>query len=123
MRLALCALLVFLALPAKAEWVKYGENDAMSFYLDPDTVRKENNVRRVWEFQDLKKPDDAGALSRRFLWEIDCAENQYRTLAYSAHSEARLEGKLLVLSTDLTSMIPVGPGSNIEAIRNRVCAN
>lgn len=123
MRLLLCALLAFLANPAGAEWVKYGESDFATFYLDPETVRKEGNLRRVWEFQDLKKRDDSGALSLRFQWEIACNENLFRRLAQSAHSESRLEGILLVLSSEPAPMIGIGLGSNIEAIRNRVCAN
>lgn len=123
MRLALSVLLALLAVPASAEWVKYGETDFATFYLDPDTVRKEDNIRSVWEFQDLKNRDNSGALSHRFLWDIECKENMYRERARSAHSERQLEGTLLVLSYVMGPAIAIGGGTNIEAIRNRVCAN
>ena len=123
MRLALCALLALIAPHANAEWVKYGETDFATFYMDPDKIQKEDNIRRVWEFQDLKKRDDSGALSHRFLWEIECKENQYRERAYSAHSEKQLEGTMLVLRYVMGSANAIGGGTNLEVIRNRVCAN
>jgi len=56
MRLILAPLLMALATPAWAEWVKYSQDaDGASYYFDPVTVKKRGHVRRVWEIRDLRK--------------------------------------------------------------------
>jgi hypothetical protein len=49
------ALIIFLiALPVRAEWVKYGEDEFAIYYLDPSTIRKKGQRARVWEISDYK---------------------------------------------------------------------
>ena len=72
MRFVLAALLLLATIPAWAEWVRLGETDTAIHYLDPATIRKDSNLRRVWELQDLKVRLPDGELSRRTLFEYDC---------------------------------------------------
>lgn len=145
-RLAAGLLFAIAATAASAGWEKYGETEAAVFYLDPASIRKDGSARVVWELQDFKKPDGAGALSQRFLWEILCSTNQYRRVATSSHSEPQLRGNVIQLSSDtgpmiafpshligdevrpqaqtaLIQMLTIPPNSNIAAIHARVCAN
>ena len=60
MRVVLVALLMLATIPAWAEWLKVEENDIGTvFYLDPATIRKDGDLRRVWGLQDLKTPGPA----------------------------------------------------------------
>lgn len=95
MRLILTLLLTLAAAPAWADWVKVSETDEVTFYIDPATIRKDGNLRRVWEIQDLKKPDKEGVMSRRGLLEYDCKDERDRVLSFSAHSDPMAGGKLL----------------------------
>lgn len=145
-RLASCLLLALAAAPASAGWEKYAETEAAVLYLDPASIRKDGNFRRVWELHDFRKPDGAGALSQRFLWEIECSANQYRRVASSSHSEPQLGGAIVQMSSDSGPMVAfptplnseeirpqvqavpifmflISPNSNIAVIRDRVCAN
>jgi hypothetical protein len=93
MRILLC-LLAMVATPAWAAWVNVGENEEAIVYIDPVTIRKNGNYRKVWELYDIKKPD-GGVMSRRGLWEYDCKEARVRLLSNSAHSEPMAGGKVL----------------------------
>lgn len=83
--------------PASTQWVKWSEGGGAVFYYDPATIVKDDNFRRVWEVQDLKKPDEFfGARSRRLLTEYDCTVARTRHLYISAHSERLARGEVLV---------------------------
>ena len=90
MRIVLIAWLILVATPAWAEWVKVSESDGLTGYVDPATIRKNGNLRRVWEIQDLKaRGTKFGELSRRVLNEYDCKEERMRTLSATFHSVDR----------------------------------
>ena len=145
-RLASDILLALAATAAIAGWEKFAETVMAVHYLDPASIRKDGNFRRVWELQDFKKPDSAGAMSQRFLWEFECRESQYRRVASSSHSEPHLGGTILQISSDSGLMVAfptplnselirpqvqvtpifmsiVPPNSNIAAIHAKVCAD
>ena len=96
MRLVLCLLLTLAAAPAWAEWVKVSENVRSVYYIDPATIRRDGNLRRVWEIEDLKERGKGGEMSRRSLNEYDCKEERSRILSISAHSDPMAGGKTLL---------------------------
>jgi len=107
---------------AWAEWLKIGNIDSATFYIDPATVRKDGNFRKVWEIIDLKTRDKNGELSYRMRMEYDCKEERARILSATSHSQAMASGK------ELTSVIGNGqwndlpPDSNSETTLKIVCA-
>jgi len=50
---------------AWSEWVRVGETADVVFYIDPTTVRKDGDLRKVWSIQDLKERHIDGDLSLR----------------------------------------------------------
>jgi hypothetical protein len=118
----LLILLTLVAAPAWAEWVKVEESNIANFYIDPATIRKDGNMRRVWMVRDLKERNKAGERSNRFLGEYDCKDERYRLLSHSAHTETMLGGNVLYSGdvTDNWSYIP--PGSVIVTVLKIVCA-
>jgi hypothetical protein len=94
MRLLLC-LLALVAAPAWAEWVQVAVADVAVVYIDPATIRKDGNFRKVWELQNLKQRDKDGYLSRRTLWEYDCKEQRNRPISGSLHSETMAKGETI----------------------------
>jgi len=121
MRLVLCLLLALAAAPAWAEWVKVSETDDSVFYIDPATIRKDGNLRRVWTINDLKQRQKDGEMSRRFLNEYDCKEERSRILSISEHSDPMAGGKTLVSeSKPIWSHVP--PGTPSQTMMRIVCA-
>ena len=84
-RLSMCSIIVplsFLCVPAAwAQWTKVIETDTTVEYVDLATVEKrDNDYRRVWTVQDLKKRGGQGELSFRRHLEFNCQKRQYRIL-------------------------------------------
>ncbi len=123
MRVLMMAVLLVTALPAAAQkWVHQGENDVVSIYFDPGTVRVNGHVRRVWELQDLKQRGSSGEMSHRVLREYDCKEERYRTLSYSMHSEPMAEGRTLSSSSEPGNWNYIPPRTGDEFRLRYFCA-
>ena len=55
---ALCVVWAAGMLPALAHaWTRMGETPEVTLYVDRQSIEKEDNIRRVWELQDLKVAD------------------------------------------------------------------
>jgi hypothetical protein len=77
-RLFLITLLVLSGGPAYAEWVEVDRNDqaGMTVYVDPDTIRHEGDLVKMWELFDHKTTQNIGVglfMSRKDQREYDCS--------------------------------------------------
>jgi hypothetical protein len=79
----LMLLLVVVAAPACAEWVKAGEAGIATYYIDPATIRKNGNFSRVSQVHDFEDRQKGGEMSRQGLMEYDCKEGRYRILEFT----------------------------------------
>lgn len=123
MRVVLCFLFALVTAPAWAEWVKLGETAQSSFYIDPTMIRKDGDIRRVWEMQDAKQEDESGVMSRRILKEYNCKEGEYRILLLSDHSEPLAGGRVLLSAFEPSKeWATPPPGTDVEAVLKVVCA-
>ena len=122
MRLVLCLLLTLAATPAWAEWVKVSETDGNFFYIDPATIRRDGNLRKVWTINDLKQRHKDGTMSRRALYEFECKEERHRLLSISAHSDPMASGKVLEIDSEPDKWSYIAPNTPGENILRRVCA-
>ena len=122
MRLVLCLLLTLAAAPAWAEWVKVAETDVIITYIDPATIRKDGNLRKVWTIQDLKQRHKDGEMSRRALDQHDCKEGRYRTLSISEHSDPMGRGKMLSSYSEPGKWNDIPPETVAQEIMRIVCA-
>ena len=95
MRVVLTLLLIFAAVPARADWVKVGEAGKTVFYvlsantdyyIDPSTITKEGNIRRVWEIHDLSDKGPRGERSILVSAEYDCVQKLMRMSNATGHS-------------------------------------
>lgn len=125
MKKLLTTLLVSLVLSgsAWAEWVKVANNDFADYYIDPATIRKDGNLRKVWQIQNLKQRDkEGGRLSSRSRWEFDCKQERSRPLSFSTHSEAMASGTTLMSHSASDQWDDIPPESISEAVLKIVCA-
>ena len=92
---ALLAVLAVLTPSAALAWTRIGETPEVALFVNRNTIEKEGTVRKVWEMQDLKKPDADGVLSRRYLNEYDCDIKMHRLGQVSSFAGPKLTGKKL----------------------------
>jgi hypothetical protein len=97
MRPIVALLMMALATPAWAEWVKIAESNLRALYYNPTAIDTQGDVHRVWTLQDNKQRDTDGVLSRQYLSEFDCKAGRQRLLSVSTHSERMARGKTIKL--------------------------
>ena len=118
----LLALAIFVSSSVWAEWVVHGAHDVATFYFDPDTIRKDENIRRVWQLQDLKQRGRNGEMSRRHRVEYDCKNERSKNLQASIHSEPMAGGQIIFSfdADDIWKDIP--PNTSSASMLRIVCS-
>lgn len=107
---------------AWAEWVRFGSDNDTNFYIDPATIRKDGDIRRVWELQNHKLRAEDGILSARFRSEYDCKQERYRILSFSTHSGPMASGATLESRIGSGQWRDIPPDSNSKDVLEKVCA-
>lgn len=115
MRAVLSALLLLTAASAWAGWVKVAEAGDTAYYVDPESVSDQGNVRRVAVIHDYATEEPGGVRSRRVVYEIECAGERLRSLSATEHSEPMAQGKTLHSWERESDWLYVAPttGSNL----------
>ena len=123
MKKLLLALAIFFSCPIWAEWVMYSKDEEDgTFYLDPATIRKDGNMRRVWLLRNFNQRNKDGAMSNRNRMEIDCKQERFRFLALSTHSEPMAGGTVLTQEGEANDWTAIPPNTTGERIFNLICA-
>jgi hypothetical protein len=121
----LLALLLLFASPAWADWTLVTDNDnGTKFYIDYSTIRKDGNLRKVWEVTDFKNPETFNGLvylSVRARAEYDCKEERKRTLTTTAHSGLRTQGSIVWRDELPSNWNDAPPRSAMLEMLQRVC--
>lgn len=123
--LTLLVLLLLVTGPAWAEWVRVSEADTAYVYINPETIREDGNLVKVWEVHDYKQRHKDDVLSRRFRVEYGCKEERFRFLSVSKNSGPMASGITL-----FTHDVPgnpdtwrqISPGTMSDRVLNIVCA-
>jgi hypothetical protein len=121
MRMLLCLLIASVAAPAWAKWLTVGETTNSTQSIDPTTIRKDGDLRRVWELHDLKKRDQDGVMSRRMLFEYDCKKERFRLLSFSLHAEPGAKGKVLLSDDESDKWNNSEPGTATASVLQFLC--
>jgi len=114
MRLLLITLLVLSSGPAYAEWVVVAANEeaGVIHYADPDTIRRKENLVKMWELIDFKTAQTGRGLSylsAKFQVEYDCAEERHRLLAFLQHSNNMGRGNVVHSDSTEYNWEPIAP--------------
>ncbi len=122
----LLLLLTMASQGAMAAWTEIGDNSDFTVYADFSTIRKFNNMARMWSMYDYKQApasDGFAYRSTKFQYEFDCQNNQARMLAFSLHSENMGEGAVVYSDSKVGKWETVIPGSVNEARWKAICGN
>jgi hypothetical protein len=95
---------------------------AHELFHDPATIRKDGNIRRMWELWDFKKRDKYGAMSGRWRTEFDCKLERYRNLGFSIHSDPMAGGTVLLTGGEDNTWMAIAPDTRGATALNIVCA-
>lgn len=77
-------------------WTRIGETSEVTLYVNRNSIEREDNIRRVWEMQDLKTPDAEGVRSRRYLNEYDCTYKMHRIGQMTSFAGPKMTGEKVV---------------------------
>jgi hypothetical protein len=119
---------MLLAGSAWAEWVMFEKTETRTFYFDPASIRKEKNMRRVWQLTNYDQRDKSGGMSYRVRYEYNCDKDsplrqaQFRFLGGSKHSELMAGGTVLLTQGPEFTWDEIAPGTIAETILDIVCA-
>jgi hypothetical protein len=119
----LLALVMLIASPAWAEWtfVTQDVNDN-SFSLDFETLRKDGNLRKIWQKVELAKANKFEWVSIRQRNEFDCKNETKTILSVAAFSKGNLQGEKLFDGNKITDKEDVAPSSVDWRILKLVCS-
>jgi hypothetical protein len=130
----LMVLLLAAAAPARADWVPVDKGDrgffsafsgGTRYYIDPTSIAREGNIRRVWEIHDLGDKGPQGERSVLASVEYDCVEKRMRTVKATGKSQAMARGEIIPLRAAFDDWIVLQPGrddATLFKILDLVCA-
>jgi hypothetical protein len=88
--------------PATAwAWTRIGETPEVTLYVNRNSIERDDNIRRVWEMQDLKTPDIEGVRSRRYLNEYDCTYKMHRLGQMTSFAGPKMTGEKVAEVKDM----------------------
>ena len=111
---------------AYAEWIKVSDSDeaGKTVYVDPNTIRRNSNLVKMWQFYDYKTVQTLGSI--RFLtakeqWEFDCAEGRSRVVARKEFSGNMGSGTMVSTNSQVGKWLPVMPDSIGQTVWEVAC--
>ena len=122
-------MLVLVNTGVRAEWTyvaisNSGSNNDYSMYIDITTVRKNNNLVKVWKLEDFKEAQDIGNkkfLSARSQEEVDCKEEQIRIRSIIWSKDNMAHGEVLGNYNKISEWGPIPPNSMSDELLKFVC--
>ena len=100
-------------------FVSDDDEAGMTVYVDPDTIRRNGGLVRMWHLSERKTMEGYGSIKTQR--EYDCAEARHRLLAASIFSGHMGQGELLEHNIQEGQWIPVAPESNGQDLWNIAC--
>lgn len=125
--LSLITLLLPSVGPVNAEWLSVDSKveEGLTVYVDPDTIRRNEDVVKLWVLTDFKTIQSVPSppyLSAKSQREIDCAAKRIRLLAVTAFPGHMGSGERLYSYSDSKDQgIPIEPGSVAQSLWEVVC--
>jgi len=107
---------------APASWVLVSRNVSdTEVYVDPSTIRREGRIRRYWDLTNYPSARSNGALSGRYLMEVDCQEQRARILQSASFTGPMLGGTMISRSSNPGGWDYVAPRTQGAEVMRYVC--
>jgi hypothetical protein len=115
---------ILIANPVWAEWsliTSSADSDPATHFIDFETLRKEGNLRKVWQLVNLPPNDKDGWSSVRLRIEFDCKKETMKTTTFAVFPEHFANGKATFTSENPTAIRDVAPETVSWTILKEVC--
>ena len=119
---AIAAMLMLPSISAWSAWDAVYETKTAVHYIDPSTVQKDGQLRRVLTLQDLRQRGERGELSMRALMEYDCNAKRVRVVSAAAHRGQMATGDISARVSKPAEWIPIANESSFNTTLRYVCA-
>jgi len=119
--LSLCLLIC--AVAAHAELKQFGQSRENTSYYDASTVKHSGGKVSVWTLTEYRQREKAGFLSTRSHKELDCKNQQERTLQFMAYAENKGQGAIVGDISEPNAWQDVVPGTRNSRLLAMVCGN
>jgi hypothetical protein len=110
---------------AKPKWEPIMTNDQGLFYIDTNSITKEDGRKTVQSVLDYKKPQTTSKgknyLSLQSQVEVDCKKKMARVLHMTYFSGAMLTGQTVYRQGMLHEWMAIDPSSPIHKIARKIC--
>jgi hypothetical protein len=119
----LLALMLLVVLPASAEWMQIAESTSGNvFLIDPASIKKEGNIRKVWGITNRASPDSYGVSSRKYRKEFDCSRERYRFLTNTSYTKPMGYGVALLTDSNAGQWVDIAPDTVDEELLKVICS-
>ena len=122
MKYFVCLLLLISATAAHAGLKMFGQSRENTSYYEAASVRRSANQVSLWTLTDYRQREKAGFLSTRSHKELDCKEQQERTLQYIAYAENKGQGQVVGEINEPNAWQDIVPGTRNSRLLQMVCA-
>jgi hypothetical protein len=102
-------------------WRQVGQTPSMRLHIDPSSLVREEDIRRLREIQDLDTPDPDGVRSRVYTNEYDCKHQMHRLGQMQSYAGAMLSGERLFNVKEMGYWRRIPAGSVFAQVYARVC--
>jgi hypothetical protein len=105
------------------DWQRVGATAGATVYFQAGSLRRDGQIRRISELQDLKAPDPDGVMSRRYEAEYECRHDMVRIGRIGSFAGPLLSGEKLFDVREMGYWRKIPPGSPFSALHALVCAD
>lgn len=122
MKYIVCILLLISTAAAQAGLQPYGQSRENTSYFEAESVKRSGNKVSVWTLTEYRQREKAGFLSTRSHKELDCKNQQERTVQYIAYAENKGQGAVVGEINEPNAWQDIAPGTRNSRLLQMVCA-
>ena len=118
--------LLLFAASAQAEWIELNtvNKPGETHYFDPETMRKDNQFRKVWVLSSYEEKQKGGHHAVKTLYEMDCALNKVRSITMLMYPDKKAAGKVIgAHHEESTDWSGFSANSIFRQIAGTICAD
>ncbi len=121
MKYFLSVLLLIVTASAQAGLKQYGQSRENTSYFDSASIKRSGTKVSVWTMTEYRQAEKAGFLSTRSHKEIDCKNQQERTVQYIAYAENKGQGQVVGEINEPNSWQDIVSGTRNSRLLLMVC--
>jgi len=121
MKYLISVLLLISTAAVQAGLEQFGQSRENTSYFEASSVQHMGTQVRVWTLTEYRQIQKAGFLSTRSHKEMDCKNQQERTLQFLAYAENKGHGQVVAEINEPNAWQPIVSGTRNSRLWWRVC--